>query len=80
MPRGEDVEIVEPADLLLFLVALCLAVLRALTSLLFFTRHPSSFENLSAANPVKTQVIPLVGGWMANATESAIRAALLGVL
>jgi len=49
MPRGEDVEIAEPADLL-FLVAPFLVVLRVLTFLLFFTRHPSSFKNPNAAN------------------------------
>jgi len=50
MPRGEDVEIAELADFLPFLVALFLVAPRALTFLLFFTRLPSSFENLGAAN------------------------------
>ena len=50
MPRGEDVEIAEPADFLLFWVALFLVVPLALTFLLFFTRLPFSFENLGAPN------------------------------
>ena len=49
MPRGEDVEIAKLADFP-FLVALFLVAPRALTFLLFFTRLPSSFENLGAAN------------------------------
>src|SRR5215207_8137511 len=49
MPRGEDVEIAEAEDFP-FLVALFLVAPRALTFLLFFTRLPSSFENLAAAN------------------------------
>jgi hypothetical protein len=57
MPRGEDVEIAEPEDLLPFLVALFLVAPRALTFLLFFTRLPSSFENLAAANRRKIQLI-----------------------
>jgi hypothetical protein len=53
MPRGEDVEIAEPEDFP-FLVALLVAP-RALTSLLFFfTKLPSSFENLAAANLPET--------------------------
>ena len=66
MPRGEDVEIAEPANFLPFLVALFLVAPRALTFLLFFTRLPSSlfafllhetsmsFENLAAANLPET--------------------------
>ena len=50
MPRGEDVEIAEPADFPPFLVAIFLVAPRALTFLLFFTRLPSSFENPGAAN------------------------------
>jgi hypothetical protein len=46
MPSGEDVEIAEPTVFLPFLVALSLVAPRALTFLLFFTRIPSSFENL----------------------------------
>jgi hypothetical protein len=54
MPRGEDVEIAEPADCLPILVALFLATPRELTFLLFFTKLPSSFENLAAANLPET--------------------------
>ena len=50
MPRGEDVEIAEPENFLAFLVALFLVESLAPTFLLFFTRLPSSFENLGAAN------------------------------
>jgi hypothetical protein len=50
MPRGEDVEIMEPADFLLFFVAGFLVVPRALTFFLFLTRLPSSFENSKAEN------------------------------
>ena len=57
MPRGEDVEIAEPEDFLPFLIALFLVAPRALTFLLFFTRLPSSFENLGAPNRRKIQVI-----------------------
>jgi hypothetical protein len=62
MPRGEDVEIAEPADLVLFLVAPFLVVLRVLTFLLFllfFTRHPSSFENPNAANRRQSTNYPI---------------------
>jgi hypothetical protein len=59
MPRGEDVEIAEPADFLPFLVALFLVAPRPLTFLLFFTRLPSSFENLAAANRQKNTSYPL---------------------
>jgi hypothetical protein len=48
MPRGEDVEIAEAEDFRPFLVALFLVAPRALTFLLFFTRLPSSFENLAS--------------------------------
>jgi hypothetical protein len=54
MPRGEDVEIAEPENFLPFLVALFLVAPRAPTFLLFFTRLPSSFENLAAANLPET--------------------------
>ena len=57
MPRGEDVEIAEAADFLLFLVALFPFAPRALTFLLFFTRLPSSFENQGVANRRQKQVI-----------------------
>ena len=54
MPRGEDVEIAEPAAFLPLLVALFLVAPRALTFLLFFTKLPSSFENLSCCeSPAK---------------------------
>jgi hypothetical protein len=56
MPRGEDAEIVEPADFMLF-VARFLVAPRALTFFLFFTRLPSLFENSMAANRGKIQVI-----------------------
>jgi len=60
MPRGEDVEIAEPADCLPVLVALFLVTLRALTFLLFFTKLPSSFGNSGAANRRQIQVIHFV--------------------
>src|ERR1700754_1756365 len=59
IPRGEDVEIAEPADFLPFLVALFLVAPGAPTSLLFFTRLPSSFENLAAANRRQNTSYPL---------------------
>jgi len=53
MPSGEDVEIAEPEDFP-FLVALLVAP-RALTFFLFFfTKLPSSFENLAAATLSET--------------------------
>ena len=58
MPRGEDVEIAELENFLPFLVALFLAAL-APTFLLFFTRLPSSFENLAAANRQQNTSYPL---------------------
>ena len=57
MPRGEDVEIVEPENF--FLVALFLVASLAPTFLLFFTRLPSSFENLAAANRQQNTSYPL---------------------
>ena len=57
MPRGEDVEIAESENFLPFLVALFLVASLAPTFLLFFTRLPSSFENLGAPNRRKIQVI-----------------------
>jgi hypothetical protein len=59
MPRGEDVEIAEPADSLPFLVALFLVAPLAPTFLFFFTRLPSSFENLAAANRQQNTSYPL---------------------
>ena len=59
MPSGEVVEIAETAVFLPFLVALSLVAPRALTFLLFFTRLPSSFENLAAANPQQNTSYPL---------------------
>src|SRR4051794_5977928 len=50
IPRGEDVEIAETAVFLPLLVALFLVAPRALSFLLFFTRLPSSFKNVAAAN------------------------------
>src|SRR5689334_3048639 len=57
MPRGEDVEIAEPADCLPVLVALSLGTPRARTFLVFFTKLPSSFDNSGAANCHQIQVI-----------------------
>jgi hypothetical protein len=76
MPSGEDVEIAEPADFLALLVALFLAALllaalflvrlRALTFLLFFTRLPSSFENLVACeSPANTSYSLSMLPWIA---------------
>lgn len=59
MPRGEDAEITEPADFLPFLVALFLVAPGALTFLLFFTRLPSSYDNLGAANRRQNTSYPL---------------------
>ena len=59
MPRGEDVEIAKPEDLLPFWGALFLIVPLALTFLFFFTRLPSSFENLAAANRRQNTSYPL---------------------
>ncbi|MBR1146498.1 hypothetical protein [Bradyrhizobium sp. AUGA SZCCT0431] len=59
MPRGEDVEIAEPENFLPFLVALFLVASLAPTFLLFFTRLPSSFENLAAANRQQNTSYPL---------------------
>jgi hypothetical protein len=59
MPRGEDVEIAEPEIFLPFLVALFLVASLAPTFLLFFTRLPSSFENLAAANRQQNTSYPL---------------------
>ena len=59
MPRGEDVEIAEPENFLPFLVALFLVAMLAPTFLLFFTRLPSSFENLAAANRRQNTSYPL---------------------
>ena len=59
MPRGEDVEIAEPADFPLFLVALFPVTPRALTFLFFFTKLPSSFENPDTANRLKNTSYPL---------------------
>src|SRR4051794_37584581 len=56
MPRGEDVETAETAYLR-FLVVLFLVAPRALTFLLFFTRLPSSFKNVAAANPEKYNLL-----------------------
>jgi hypothetical protein len=50
MPRGEDVEIAEPENFLPFMVTLFPVAPLAPAFLLFFTRLPSSFENLAAAN------------------------------
>jgi hypothetical protein len=59
MPRGEDVEIAESENFLPFLVALFLVASLAPTFLLFFTRLPSSFENLAAANRQQNTSYPL---------------------
>ena len=59
MPRGEDVEIAKPEIFLPFLVALFLVASLAPTFLLFFTRLPSSFENLAAANRQQNTSYPL---------------------
>lgn len=59
MPRGEDVEIAEPEIFLPFLVALFLVASLAPTFLPFFTRLPSSFENLAAANRQQNTSYPL---------------------
>ena len=59
MPRGEDVEIAEPEIFLPFLVALFLVASLAPTFLLFFTRLPSSFENLAPANRQQNTSYPL---------------------
>jgi len=75
MPRGEDVEIAEPADCLPVLVALFLVTPRALTFLLFFTKLPSSFDNSGAANRRRVQVIHFVrfleGGARPGASRSS---------
>ena len=59
MPRGEDVEIAEPENFLPFLVGVFLVALLASAFLLFFTRLPSSFENLAAANRQQNTSYPL---------------------
>jgi hypothetical protein len=59
MPRGEDVETAELADLVLFLVAPLLVVLRLLTFLLCFTSHPLLFENPNAANRQQSTNYPI---------------------
>ena len=59
MPRGEDVEIAEPKIFLPALVTLFLVAPLAPTFLLFFTRLPSSFENLGAANRQQNTSYPL---------------------
>ena len=59
MPRGEDVEMAETAAFLPLLVARFVVELRAPTFLLFFTRLPSSFENLAAANRRQNTSYPL---------------------
>src|SRR5215207_3240068 len=63
MPRGEDVEIAEPENFLPFLVALFLVASLAPTFLLFFTRLPSSFENLAAANRQQNTSRRVVHEW-----------------
>src|SRR5262245_4561562 len=59
MPRGEDVEIAEPADFVPFLAALFPVAPRAPTFLLFFTKLPSSFENAGTANRRQNTSYPL---------------------
>ena len=53
MPSGEDVEIAEPEDFP-FLVAFLVAPRALIFLLFFFTKLPSSFENLAAANLPET--------------------------
>ena len=79
MPRGEDVEIAEVADFP-FWVALFLVAPPALTFLLFFTRHPSSFENPNAANRQQSTNYLIRGRLDGKRIKSAIRAPLSGVL
>ena len=55
MPRGDDVEITEPADRPA-MVALFLVTPREVTFLLFFTELPSSFVNSGAANRWQIQL------------------------
>ena len=59
MPRGEDVEIAETESFLPFLAPPFLVTPLVLTFLLFFTRLPSSFENLAAANRQQNTSYPL---------------------
>jgi hypothetical protein len=53
MPSGEEVEIAGPEDFA-FLVALLVAPRTLIFLLFFFTKLPSSFENLAAANLPET--------------------------
>ena len=53
MPSGADVEIAEP-EAFPFLVAFLVAPRALIFLLFFFTKLPSSFENLAAANLPET--------------------------